>query len=171
MTENVASALCQMQSAPICSYDWLQDKLQCASDRDSHECDVDSFVTSNKESECLNKMKTPISLFYRKSGTFHSVSKLSTNVETSKRQFEERRKMIIHQRASHERLKNAFLINVQEIIKIKQPLRYAQDMLDNTITQYEDMLVSVIKITTFGFFTSKYISRVFSFKIIVNREI
>ncbi len=143
---DVASALCNMHSVSTSDNILKKSYSVCHTSGDVLEdCNDVAFLhKGNNKSELLNEMKIPTSLCYRKSGTFSSVTQPWTNIDTGRRQFDERRKMIIHHRASHERLRNSLLSSVQDVIKNNDNIRESTSMVEKTISEYEDMLVSYI---------------------------
>lgn len=142
---DVASALCNMHSVSTSDNILKKSYSVCHSEEVLEDCNNVAFLhKSNNKSEILNEMKIPTSLCYRKSGTFSSVTQPWTNVDTDRRQFDERRKMIIHHRASHERLRNSLLSRVQDVIKNNGNIRESTSMVEEIINEYEDMLVSYI---------------------------
>lgn len=131
---NVASALCIM-SLPA-NGEENSKKNQSARDVND-ELKIEQRKIA---SQLLENVKKPVSLFYRKVGTFN-ISPSST-MDVSRRQFDERRKMIMHHRASHERFRNNVLSSIQGVINNTKQLKESRSMLDETIHEYEDMMVS-----------------------------
>lgn len=131
---DAASALCNLQLA--------KNPGRIESDEDRN--DLGSSIVELK--------KLDLSFFpsYRKSGTFTSIISSTEPKNISDKQFSERRNMMMHHRASHERLRNSMFSRIQDVINEvgtiseKRTFETAKSLVEATLTEYERMKVSAV---------------------------